>query len=500
MNYVIAIPSHNRALDINRQTLKMLDYYAIDWKKVFIFVDKTEYHQYSKFLKYPATVIEGKLGIKENRKAISDYFKKDQYIVSIDDDVTHLLKLKICQTGKNRLDKCSDLKLFIKETIDKMNEENITLCGLYPIENPFFMKNLVSLDCRFIIGNFKIFKNKKILENRKFTLLEDYETTMKYFFYSGKVLRFNNMVASTKYNILKWGLKEDDKIKEVNMFYQKYKSYSNITIKAKTIDIRLRDTGFNVLSSLWIGRKLNQLSKMCIKSWVKCGYSIDLYVDQLTENDFPDDLIPFIHLIDYKEIKIDYENKNILQYSDYWRFNLLKQKIDTTWIDADMFLLDRVPTTDIIISSEHTFQSGAYKSHQPQVSNIGVLRFNNNEGQMFLSELIEKINKKKINDDSCIYMNMFRKLLKKNCYNNVSRYIYQPFAFCPVPWWCCREIYNTDQEFPTKYSVEVKRKDFILKNSIGIHLWNNFTYNKHKIDFYNIDNNCFYNKLLNYYN
>ena len=118
MNYVIAIPSHNRALDINRQTLKMLDYYNIDFKNVFIFVDKTEYHQYNKFLKYPANIIEGSLGIKENRKAISNYFNNNQYIVSIDDDVTHILKLKICQTGKNRLDKCSDLKLFINETID----------------------------------------------------------------------------------------------------------------------------------------------------------------------------------------------------------------------------------------------------------------------------------------------------------------------------------------------------------------------------------------------
>ena len=498
MNYVIAIPSHDRALDINRQTLKMLEYYNIDWSKVFIFVDKTEKEQYNKFLKYPATIIEGALGIKENRLAISEYFNENDFIVSVDDDITHLLKLKVTQTGKNRLDKIQDLKLFILSTIERMKKENITLAGLYPVDNPFFMKNLLSIDCRFIIGNFKIFKNKKILEKRKFTLLEDYETTMKHFFYAGKVLRFNNMVASTKYNILKWGKTSKDKMNEVNLFNHKYLTYTSISVKAKTIDIRLRDTGFSVVSSLWIGRKLNELSKICIKSWIRQGYAIDLYVDQLTENDFSDDLLPYINLIDYKEIDCDYENDEILPYSDYWRYKLLKQKPQSTWIDADMFLLDRLPTTNIIISSEHTMQSGAYKSQKTYNPNIGVLKLNNMEGQMFLSEVIEKIDKSK-KATFCDNMKIFRNILKKDCYGEIYRYIYKPNAFCPVPWWDCREIYVYCNQFSTKYNVEVKSNDTILNNSIGIHLWNNFTFQKHKIDFYNLHKECLFNKLKEYY-
>ncbi len=497
MNYVIAIPSHNRALDINRQTLKVLHYYNINWDKVFIFVDGGEIAQYKKFLKYPANIVEGALGIKENRLAISEYFDENDFIVSIDDDITHILKLKICQTGKNRLDKEQDLKLFILSTIERMKKENITLAGLYPVDNPFFMKNLVSLDCRFIIGNFKIFKNKKILEKRKFTLLEDYENTMKHFFYAGKVLRFNNMVASTKYNILKWGLSNKDKINEVNLFHHKYLHYSSISIKAKTVDIRLRDKGFSVLSSLWIGKKLNEISKICIKSWIKQGYAIDLYVNELTENDFPHDLMPYINLIDYKEIECDYEN-DILPFSDYWRYKLLKQKPQSTWIDADMFLLDRLPTTNIIISSEHTMQSGAYKSNKTYVPNIGVLKLNTIEGQMFLSEVLEKIDRGK-KATFCDNMKIFRNILKKICYDEIYRYIYKPNAFCPVPWWDCAEIYKDIEEFSTKYSVSVKSTDYILNNSIAIHLWNNFTFKKYKIDFYNLPKNCFYNTLKEYY-
>ena len=255
---------------------------------------------------------------------------------------------------------------------------------------------------------------------------------------------------------------------------------------------------FSVVSSLWIGRKLNELSKICIKSWIKQGYAVDLYVNELTEKDFSDDLLPYINLIDYKEIECNYENDEILPYSDYWRYNLLKQKPQSTWIDADMFLLDRLPTTNIIISSEHTMQSGAYKSKKTYNPNIGVLKLNNMEGQMFLSEVIEKIDKSK-KATFCDNMKKFRDILKKDCYGEIYRYIYKPNAFCSVPWWDCCEIYKDVEEYSKKYNVAVKSKDYILNNSIGLHTWNNFTYNKYKIDFYKLPENCLYNTLKNWY-
>ena len=39
-----------------------------------------------------------------------------------------------------------------------------------------------------------------------------------------------------------------------------------------------------------------------------------------------------------------------------------------------MVLLKELPDDKIIISSEHTFQSGAYKSKESKICNIGVLR------------------------------------------------------------------------------------------------------------------------------
>ena len=506
MTIKFVIPSHNRHIEINKKTLRLLCFYNLNIspKDIYVFVDEDEIENYKQHNTFMVNIVKGRKGIKENRQAISDYFDNGEYLVSMDDDIEQILSLSINQkNAKHKLNRFLDLKNFCQNTIDRMKKENITMAGLYPVENPFFMKDLVSIDCRFIIGNFRIFKNIKILENRKFTLLEDYETSMKYFFYSGKILRFNNMVASTKYKILKWDMTNADKEREVELFKKKYDDYCSVVIKSKTIDIRIKDRGFCVLTSLWLGRDLNELSKMCIKSWIKQGYAVDLYVDQIDESHFPNDLIPFINILDYKTIDDGKKNNGILPYSDYWRYKMLRKYRNATWIDADMFLLDRIPTTDIIISSEHTFQSGAYKSEKTFVPNIGVLRFDNDLGQEFLQELIDKIDKSEDQPIFCDNMKLFRNNLKKKKYSNLYGYVYKPVGFCPIPFWACKEMYTSDEELPTKYNVEIENVDWILKNSMGIHLWNNFTYKKHKIDFYNrkvLNPNTLYNRLKNWYN
>ena len=141
-------------------------------------------------------------------------------------------------------------------------------------------------------------------------MLEDYETTMKYYFNDGKVLRYNNYCAITNYKILKWNLTNEDKIKEVNLFYHKYNEYCSIKNKKDTIDIQLRDKKRVTLSSLWIGDKLNELSRMCIKSWIKQGYNVNLYVDKLDIDDFEKELRPYIFLYDFRGVIENYNENN----------------------------------------------------------------------------------------------------------------------------------------------------------------------------------------------
>ena len=91
-------------------------------------------------------------------------------------------------------------------------------------------------------------------------------------------------------------------------------------------------------------------------------------------------------------------------------------------------------------------------------------------------------------------MKIFRKLL-------VSNYFYfdivsPPNMYCPLPWWNCKESYYSDH-YKIKYDVKNMTNKEMLSSSIGIHLWNNFTHNKHNIDFTLANQDSLYNSLYN---
>lgn len=501
MDYVICIPSHNRSDVINNKTLKMLRHYKIDLTRVYVFVVGGQIPLYHKAItSKELNLVEGRLGIKENRKCISDYFPEDTPIVCLDDDIKWICKLHHCRGGKQRLDKIECFESLIFDMFDDLDKENAGLGGLYPISNPFFMKNHKSTDLKFIIGNCKFFYNKKKLERRRFELLEDYETTLNYYLHFDKIIRYNNFCVIANYRPLKWNKTQSDKNKEVLLFRQKYPEFSSINFKANgNTDIRLdKNPKRVVLSTLWINDKLPELNKLCISSWIKQGYNVDIYTN-LNKQFFNDiDHSEYINIKNPNNICI-YENNDILPYSDYWRYNLLLKVKDAIWIDSDMFLLDRLPNYETLISTEHTFQSGAMKSDLPFVPNIGVLKFSTFLGREFLSEVIEKIDCKKETSKFCDNMLIFRKTLKKQKYSSLFQYTFEPKVFCPIPWWNCKQIYK-DIKYPTKYSVNHYNNENIFNNSIGVHLWNNFTNNKYKIDFKSIKKDSLYDQLKIYIN
>jgi len=182
------------------------------------------------------------------------------------------------------------------------------------------------------------------------------------------------------------------------------------------------------------------------------------------------------------------KGSEILPFSDLFRYKLL-HKLGGTWMDTDMFLLKKLPKDKIIISSENTFKAGAFKSALPYVPNIGVLKFP--VGDQFLENLIFKIENSKKKIEFCDNMIVFRKLLKKHEYFDL---VSDPLKYCPLPWWSTKESYY-DNKYKIKYAVETPSNDCMIENAIGIHLWNNFTFNKHSIDFNKIHNQSLYQKL-----
>ena len=74
--------------------------------------------------------------------------------------------------------------------------------------------------------------------------------------------------------------------------------------------------------------------------------------------------------------------------------------------------------------------------------------------------------------------------------------IARPEVFCGLDWWNCKDSYYNDN-YKTKYAVEPKTNEWLVANACGIHLWNNFTYNKHDIDFSTTHPQSLYNILYN---
>ena len=489
MCYKIVIPSYKREKVIKLKTLALLERHNIDKKNIYIFVEENEIEIYKKELT-SYNIIKGAKSISKQRESISDYFNENDIIVSLDDDIEEIL-----ENGFS----LSNFHYFIKDTINFLYSNNLTLAGIYPVNNPYFTKESITIDNRFLIGQLKIFINKKDLERRNYELLEDYENTLKHCIFSGGVMRYNYITVKANYNSGKGGLKEyrtlERKLDEVSRFSIEYKHYCKT--KKNGLEIQIIPNPIREeLTTLWIGRQFNKLSKLAVTSWLRLGYKVNLYINQ-----------KFLLPLDLKNFELNgqlvFHNaddildsskiKDILPFSDLWRYTYL-YKNGGTWLDCDMVLLKKLPDDDIIICSEHTFQSGAFKSIDTKIAQIAVLRMP--KGCEILKKIIDKINEKGIeNAKFCDNMIIFRKIINKSFY---KKFIVDPEVFCPIPWWNADDIYKSNH-YKTKYNVEVKDNEWILANSTAVHFWNNFTYNKHDIDFARIKDDSIYNRLFHKY-
>mgnify|MGYP003672719107 CR=1 FL=1 len=482
MNYSIAIPSKGRSDIIKDKVLNLLEKHSISKDKIFIFVEESEIETYKLSLT-EYKIIKGASGIGKQRQAISDHFPQNEFIVCFDDDVE-----QIYEHNKPII----NIDLFIKDTFNLLLDNDLTMAGVYPTNNYFFCKNTITTDLRFCIGQLKMFINKKHLERRHYELLEDYENTLNHYCWGGGVLRYNYITLKANYNSGKGGLKEyrtiERKQKEVENFCKEFPQYSKP--KKDGLEVSLIKTPQrHIIKSLWIGTHLNELSELCIMSWLRLDYQVELYIDILNLPKYMDRFRSSGQLV-FKSVKeiMSYDNGlDILPFSDLFRYKLL-HKTGGTWLDADMFLLRRLPQDKIIVSSEHTFRSGAFKSKLDYVPNIGVLRFT--KGHQLLDAVITKIENKLKPSEFCDNMNIFRKLVVKQTDIEIAR----PEVFCGLDWWNCKDSYYNGN-YKTKYAVEPKTNEWLVANACGIHLWNNFTYNKHDIDFNKIHPKSLYTIL-----
>lgn len=246
----IAIPTYNRPNECRDKTLTTLLNGGINKNKIYIFVaNKRQEKMYEEIIpkNMYKEIVVGKLGITNQRKFISRYFPEGQYIISMDDDIEELLSLR----GTRDLIKINNLNKFFMDAYKILKKENLYIWGVYPVRNPFFMKDRqkITTDLRFIIGVIHGYINRHsrdLMPSTKAESKEDYETSILYYLKDGGVLRFNHVTFKTKFNA-EGGLGTDrfEKNKNAALYLkEKYPDIVNIFNRANgTYEVKFKQMG-----------------------------------------------------------------------------------------------------------------------------------------------------------------------------------------------------------------------------------------------------------------
>ncbi len=248
----------------------------------------------------------------------------------------------------------------------------------------------------------------------------------------------------------------------------------------------------DTITCLWIQGELDNFSTVCIRSWIKLGYHVDLYTYSKT---FMNNIsISNLHIKDANIILSvpidDSTHKPFL--ADEFRFNLFKQNKEGNrdriiWMDTDLLLLRKIPSTSNYVSSQYTQQTGAFKCKKKIVPNIGVMCFDGTENIDYDKILNTKQKPKSFQSK---YLKEYEKQVKDDL-------ILHPEAFCPVHWGWAKELF-TSKFFKNqfKYGIAQKQIEDILPDEsiFGVHLWRQI-YNKKKLV---ISDSSVYKQLINH--
>ena len=159
MDYRIAIPTISRSKTIREKTIGYLLRTDIDLSKIDIFFSKPEeiedYKKELKDLPIKNYIPTNQKHIRLQRNFISRYYPKNTFVVGIDDDIQSL-QTKINDKKTVELTQLNDFILNAFK-ISQMNKSD--MWGIGAVLNPFFMKNAVSFNLKYIVGCFYGWKN-----------------------------------------------------------------------------------------------------------------------------------------------------------------------------------------------------------------------------------------------------------------------------------------------------------------------------------------------------
>jgi hypothetical protein len=198
MDYLIAIPSYDRVDVLRNKTIALLESNDIPKESVYIFVAPNDQQKYTDaFPGYNIVVADCK-GILQTRNFITRYFPEGQKLVHFDDDIESVLE-KVTDDKTDGTMVPVNLKEFIATGFADIESRGLSMFGINPVANPFFMSRKISTDLRYVVAAFRGVINHHDIVLSYSDQKEDVENTIRAYIRDGGVLRYNYITVKTKW-------------------------------------------------------------------------------------------------------------------------------------------------------------------------------------------------------------------------------------------------------------------------------------------------------------
>ena len=249
MNFELAIPSYKRAVTLREKTLKVLQGCTdIDPKRITVFVaDDNEKREYTRELDRVTygKIVVGVPGMGAIRNYVQRHYPEGQAVLHIDDDIA---ALQVRVTEK-QLAPFHELGSFAGDAFDVCRRVGARLWGIYPVNNPYFMKATVSTDLKYVIGSMwgSINTHDDVL-TVSLDDKEDFERTLKCYAKDGVVVRFNHVTCKSNYYGEPGGMQvertEERVLKSARALVARYPHLCTLNLGKKSghAEVRLRDS------------------------------------------------------------------------------------------------------------------------------------------------------------------------------------------------------------------------------------------------------------------
>jgi hypothetical protein len=181
----ICIPSYNRPELLRSKTLAFLQREFYPRERINIFVaSEDERIRYQAVGDY--NIVVGVLGLKPQRRFISDWLDDNEIYIGMDDDIDGI------KSNKSFLELITDACQFL-------NTRRSGLWGVLPKDDARCFKDDTTEHLSFIIGCFFVCRNHKEILLEGLCETDDYERTILYFLRYGCVYRYRGAGIKTKY-------------------------------------------------------------------------------------------------------------------------------------------------------------------------------------------------------------------------------------------------------------------------------------------------------------